>query len=78
MVADMAIMCDVHVGHQKIVISDGGQHSSAFSAAMDRCELAHAIPIANAGCRSLAVILQVLGRHADGRVWKEDVVLAQC
>src|SRR5262249_32728863 len=75
MAANGAIVSYVNVGHQQIVVADGSEHAAAFGAAMDGARFADFVSAADFRAGTLAVILQILGRDSDGRIWVEDVVL---
>ena len=69
--ADSDVVGHVDIGHQEIVVADGGDHSAAFGAAVDSDEFADLVAMADSGLGTLAVILQILRRDADGRVGKK-------
>ena len=64
------------VRHEQIVIADGGEHPTAFGAAVDCGKFADLIAVSDAGLGTLAVVLQILGCDADGGVGIELVVVA--
>ena len=66
LVPDMAVMRDVRVGHEEIVVADLGDSSTAGRAAMDRDELSNDVAAADLEPRQLAAELQVLRDQADG------------
>src|ERR1019366_2704037 len=67
---------DVGVGHQQVAAADGGEQSATLGSAMDGDEFADAVAVADAGLGALALVLQVLRRHAGGAVGEEEVILA--
>src|ERR1039458_7746568 len=75
-VADAYVVGHVGVGHQQVIAAYGGQQAAAFGAAMDGDEFANPVAVADARLRSLALVLEVLRRHAHGAVREENVVFA--
>ena len=74
--AEVDIVRDVGVGHEEIFIADGGDHATAGGAAMDCDKLANFVAGADVGFGAFAVIFEVLGGDADGRVGVEDILFA--
>src|SRR5439155_6956467 len=72
--AHMAVMRDMHVRHQEIVVADGGVAATAGGATVDRCELADGVAFADGQPRALTLVLEVLRRKTDRR-HREDVRL---
>jgi hypothetical protein len=73
-VADGAVVRDVGVGHQQVVVADAGHAAAARRAAMDGHELADHVAVADHHPRRLAAELQVL-RHQADRGHREDFVV---
>ena len=71
--ADVAVVRDVRVGHEHVVVADFRDAAAARGAAMDRHELPEHVVVADDQPRRLAVILQVLRNQAD-RDEREDLV----
>ena len=75
-VADDAVVRDVHVWHHENVIADDGMHPADFSAAMNRGELANGVVVANLQRCGLAVKFQIRSCGADDRERKDSIALA--
>ena len=71
--ADVAVVRDVGVGHQQVVVADAGDAAAARGAAMDGHELADDVAVADDDPRRLAAELQILRDQAD-RGHREDLV----
>ena len=65
MVADEAVVRDVHVVHHQHVVADAREHPAALGAAVDGGELADAVVVADFQARGLVAILEILRRGAD-------------
>src|SRR5438552_454129 len=70
------IMRDVDIRHQQIVVADAGQHAAALGAAMNGHELANAVAASDARFRCLALVLQILWRHANSAIGIKNIILA--
>jgi hypothetical protein len=76
MVADDAVVRDVHVVHHQHVVADARDHRAALGAAMDGGELADAVVVADFKARGLAVVLEILRCGADRGELKDLVARA--
>ena len=65
--ADVAVVRDVHVGHEDVAVADRGHAAAAARAAVDGDELAEDVAAADDQPRFLAAELQVLRDQADRR-----------
>src|SRR4029434_4748899 len=65
--ADVTIVCDVHIGHEQVVVADPRLAAAAGRAAVDGDELSKDVAASDRQTRSLATILQILWREANGR-----------
>ncbi|MNM83259.1 hypothetical protein D3C81_953150 [compost metagenome] len=63
-VADHAVVTDVHVGHQQVVVADGGLVAILHGTAMDGDTLADHVVIADDQPGRLALVLQIGGIFA--------------
>src|SRR4030095_8607001 len=72
--ADLAVMCDVGLSHEEIVVADPGHSAATRCAAVDSDKLADLISLSDLGRSRFASILQVLRRQAD-RYEGKDVCL---
>ncbi|MFO0000643.1 MAG: hypothetical protein ACK559_05910, partial [bacterium] len=61
-------MGDVAVGHEEVVVADGGEAPARDGAAGGRRELAEVVPLADAKDRVAAAVLQILRVPAEARV----------
>jgi len=75
-VADDAVMRNVHISHQPVVIADSGQTLLLCRAPVDRTEFANGVVIAYFQPRCLAAILLVLWNLTDGCELVDPVVAA--
>ena len=73
LVADMAVVRHVRVGHEQVVIADARQPAAAGRAAMNRRELADDVAVADHQARPLAAELEILRNQPD-RGHREDLV----
>ena len=73
-IADVAIVRDVGVGHDQRVAADPSQPAAFDGAAIDGDELADFVVIADFEARGLAGVGQVLRRHSDRAEGKESIV----
>ena len=62
MIGDMAIMGDMHIGHEQIIVAYARHPATAGGAAMDRALLPKHVTVADFEQRALAAEPQVL-RH---------------
>ena len=76
LIAERAVVRDVRVGHEQIVIADARHALIADGAAVDGAELADHVAIADLQARRLAGVFLVLRRLAD-RGELEDLVVAR-
>ena len=67
LVADHAVVRDVRVGHEQVVVADAVTPLSWRGAAIDGAALAEHVAVADLQARRLAVVLLVLRRIADAR-----------
>jgi hypothetical protein len=74
--ADPAVVRDVRIGHEQVVVADGGQAASANRAAMDRHELTEHVVMADDEARRFAAVLDVLRCEANRRQRRDVVVIA--
>src|SRR5208283_5308834 len=74
-VSDLAVVADVHVGHDEAAIPQAGDAAAARGPARDGDRLANGVIVAQLAARGLARVLQVLRRDAD-RGEGEDAVAA--
>jgi len=72
----VAVVGDMHVGHEKIIVTDSGLASMFRGAAIYRAELAKDISVADAESRIFASISRVLRFFSNRTVLKNTVVLA--
>ena len=75
-VADVAIVRNVRVGHEHVVVADVGDAAAPFGAAMNRHEFAKHVAIADDQLGRLAVKLQILRDQPDRRERKDLVAVA--
>ena len=75
-VADDAVVRDVRVSHYQRVTADFCQHSAAFGAAVDRCELANHVVVADFDDRRFALEFQILRFRADRGELPDAIALA--
>ena len=73
-IADLAIMSDVCVGHQVVVVADPG-HPGFGGSPMDRDKLTKCIIVADFNTGGLALVAMVLGRFPQNTM-TEDLVIA--
>ena len=71
----LAVVRDVHVGHDPVVVADAGRAGVLDGAGVDRAELADRVAVADHELGVLAGVLLVLRRAAD-RVELPDPVVA--
>ena len=76
MAADAAIVRDVRVGQDPVVVADAGDAAAVAGAAVDGDELADAVAVADDEFGALAVELLVLRIAADRGVAGDAVVAA--
>src|SRR5690606_20155410 len=74
-VANMAIVRNVHVGHDPVVIAQRGDAAILHGAGIEGSEFAHRIAVADHQARGLAGIFLVL-RHAADRAEPVETVVA--
>src|SRR5258708_10272152 len=74
--ADLAIVCDVSVGHDQVVIADLGEAPALYGAAIDGDELTNLVVVADFQAGRLAGVGQILWRQADRREGEEAVICA--
>src|SRR5208283_1914511 len=74
-VADDAIVRDVHVGHHQHVVADQRTHAADFGAAMNRSELANGVVVADLERCGLTVKFQIRSRAADRGERKNSIPL---
>ena len=65
MVADLAVVRDVHVGQQPVVVADAGDAAAVAGAAVDGDEFADQVAVADDQLGALAGELLVLRRAAE-------------
>ena len=75
-VADDAVVGDVGIGHEQIVVADAGNAASPLGAAIDGNTLAKDIVVADHQPSFLPAVAQVLWRVAKGGERKNLVALA--
>ena len=75
-VADHAIMGDVHVGHQPVVVADAGHPAAFLGAAIEGDEFADHVAVANLQARLFTVEFLVLRRRAERGELPDPVVAA--
>src|SRR5690242_1821140 len=75
-VADLAVVRDVHVGQQPVVVTDAGDTATLAGAAVDRDELADQVAIADHQFGALAGKLLVLRGTTDRGELADPVVAA--
>ena len=76
-IADAAIVRDMAVHHQEIVIAHPGHHAAAGRARVEGNIFANGIALADDQFARLAAILEILGRRADGGEGKHHVAFAE-
>ena len=76
LVADDAVVCDVDVGHDPVVVPHPGFPGVLNRAAIDRAVFPDGIAVADHQFRHLAGVFLVLGIFTDGRELKDVIVLA--
>src|SRR6266849_3237223 len=72
--ADLAIVRDVSVGHDQVVVPDPGEAAALHRAAINRDELANLVVIADLEARRLARVRNVLRRQANRREREESII----
>jgi hypothetical protein len=77
MIADNAIVSDVSLGHEKVVIADLGYRAAQFGAAVNRSELSKGISGADTKPASFSMVFQVVGYLASGHEWKKLAAVAE-
>ncbi len=77
LVADVAIMRDVRVGHEQAAAADGGGAAAADCAAADGDVFAESIFVADDEMGFFAGKFQILGIAADGAEGMENIVAAR-
>jgi hypothetical protein len=77
LVADAAIMGDVRIGHEPVVVADARHAFVLHRTSMDRAELADRVAVADLGARGLARVFLVLVRLADRREMEDAVPRAR-
>jgi hypothetical protein len=75
-VAHLAVVADMNAGHQQAIRSKACHASAARGAAADRDVFADRVAVAHLERRRLAVVLQILWRHADRTKRMKGVVCA--
>jgi hypothetical protein len=60
----LRIVCHVDVCHQQVVVADARDHPPAFRSAVNGDKLPDAVAAAEARLAALALIFQILRRHA--------------
>ena len=75
-VPDDAVVCNVRVRHEEVVVADDGRLVPRDGSAMDRAELTEDVPVADHERRRLALVLEVLRRPAERGQLEDPVVLA--
>ncbi len=75
--ADHAVMGNVHVGHDPVVVADAGEALVLSRAAVDRDALTKGVAIADLKSGRFAPIFLVLGRAAQRGMRMNDVVPAE-
>lgn len=66
-IPDQAIVRDMNLGHEQIIVTNLRQAAAAGGAAMYSYSLADLVALADLGSRRFAFVLQVLRRQADRR-----------
>ena len=75
--ADLAVVRDVHVGHDPVVVADPGDSAPARRPAVEGAVLADDVAVADLEPGRAPVVLLVLGVAADGHEGMEVVVGAE-
>ena len=75
-IANLAIMCQVHISHDPVVISELGDAGVARRANVEGAKLSDGVAIANDQLARLTCIFLVLGDCAQGVELKNFVVFA--
>ncbi len=73
----MAVMRNVGIGHQNIAVTDVGNPTAAFGAAIDGRELANGVVIADLNTGRLSVVLEVLGFGTERGELRNPVVTTE-
>ncbi len=73
---NMTVVRHMGVGHEQIVIANGGQPTTIFSPPMHRAELAESIPVPDLEARLAAAVLQILRLEPDTGMRKNTVLPA--
>ncbi len=76
-IADVTVVRDMRLRHEKIVRADLGQASAALGAAVQRNELAKYVALAGAKPASLIAILQIVRRLTRGHERKKNRAAAK-
>src|SRR6266478_84228 len=74
MASNLAIMSDVSVGHDQVMVADLREPAAFYRAAIDGNELANLVVIADFQARRFARVRDVLRRQADRREREESIV----
>ena len=77
-IADDAIVGDMTLHHQKVLITDSRDHAAARSAGIERDIFANRIAIANQELARLAFVFKILGDGADAGEGKDHILFAEC
>ena len=72
-IAHLAVMRHVHVGHDPVVVADPGNARILRRTAVQRAKLAYGVVIADFKTRRFVLVFFVLRRLADGTELKEHV-----
>jgi hypothetical protein len=73
-VTDDAVVCDMRVRHEEIVVTDSRDARVLHGAAIDRATLSKHVSVANLEACGLAIVFLVLRRIANGSKLKKPVV----
>jgi hypothetical protein len=76
MIAELAVMGDVAIGHNQVMIAHDGDADIGHRCPVDGDEFPDGVMIADNDPRFLSLILQVLGGGADRRKLKDMTILA--
>ncbi len=72
----MAVVGDVAIGHDPIVVTEGGESATIAAASVDGHRLSNGVVITDHQLGALATVLFVLGLCANGGKLEDPVALA--
>ena len=64
-IADPAVVGDMGLGHEKVIVTDRSKSAATRGAAVDRDEFTDLVALADFGCSGFTRVLKILRRQAD-------------